>query len=1090
MVYGKRYLLYIRLIAAAMLAAVSCSDDPTEGLAEGPEGGRAVISLQFALPEMQSYTRSDLSEKEANEINTLWVGIYNSQSGERTFSRFYESGELARFTDAHQFATLSDIETKSGLSYIVAVANVDYNTGVSPRYGDGKSAAVLRTLLEQAADTYEDFLAIAVISPGPGSVATPYGNLPMSGGYCEEDPEQAIEWEELYAKPVRIPASASAAALPGAIHLRRLTAQIRFNISTGKSAGTEIISVEPYQWQVFNVPEMGWLYERGDGDGVYETANAGDLLACLHPDPEDNYGDSAVYTSQYFTRSDGTYSFDFYQMENKRTGLDLEGRCETYADREKEFDCYGNINTGRETGSYVENSGVFASLCETKEGAFPNNCATYVRFRCRIEYVDKTAGDDITGLEGAIRKADAVYTVHLGYIGGDPKDFRTLRNSKYTYNVKITDVQNLLVEAYREGETQPGAEGFVTDVIEEYIVTDSHYSAFNIKLSDQERRNFTFLILAYYDGELITVQDTNSPVDRMFWNWVEFRPTESGDVLAAYKPRTGDYADGETYTLAEMGDPDRWPGQGSGEEKWYTVFVNEYVYESDDDLDSGYNQPQWVHYVNQPSRKLFINVQDRVAHDGQTAYFRSKYGIEQKSMQTYYDLTHGGLDTAIGIEHVNESFGLDLRWIYTINKYGRLPDNAATAEEIIGLDISNGRRNTLKYIDDIGDKWETYVKETEPFTMPAVSDIQGTFPARPAYLPTLVTATPQDGWWNGGVARGFLDPVTGGDARYVEVLNACMNRNRDLNGDGRISNDEIRWYLPTTGRYLRIILGSRSLDTPLMDYPAVAALSKSSGGLSGINNGNTRYHFATSDGRVIWSEEDLAVSFWGNNDSKWQLGAWEVRCIRSLGVDFSQEMTDITRAYVHDPDQRKITMEYYEAKSIRQSPFVEPPRVHTVADELNACYKAFEYDSANTLVSLSSISIREWYDRLTYGNPCQKEGESGWRVPNMNELAIMRNLYGEGEIEKLFPYTSTETDRNGAYLDNYGKYILLSCTKEYYANNGQSGIGIPESNDTNGVFTRFMGANNQQCYAVNCEQMEQQSAPFYFYVRCVRDVEP
>ena len=412
------------------------------------------------------------------------------------------------------------------------------------------------------------------------------------------------------------------AKLDGAIHLRRLTSQINFDISVSQPSGSdeEIISLEPYQWQVFNVPEMTWLHERGDGTGAGRyaegnpagTTNAGDLFT---DKPEENYGTSDAYTSTYFTPSeDGHYTFDFWQMENKRVGLE---RCDDYSYREKRLAPDGSIHEGNEKGEYTESSAVYASLCNSVDEDFPNNLASYVQIKCRIKYKEKTTkGDPTYGhtqLDDAIRTADATYTIHLGYIGNVARDFRSLRNSKYTYNVKVTDVKNLILEAYRDGEKQPGAEGVVADIKEADFLLDAHYQQFNISFTEQELKEISCLINAYYDGGLQIVQGKSAGSDynvmeqyefsnenKKFWDWVEFRATDDKNKFAEYKPvEEYNYGSDEKHTftletlckLYEKTDNDTDPIQSADfseyvgnqidNKYWFTVFVNENVYTTD-----------------------------------------------------------------------------------------------------------------------------------------------------------------------------------------------------------------------------------------------------------------------------------------------------------------------------------------------------------------------------------------------------------------------------------------------------------------------------------------------------------------------------
>lgn len=1126
----KAVLRFILIIVLSSVSLASCNDDTLYGRDSGVEGEETVISLKLSLPEMKTYTRADIPDGADYEINNLWVGIFNANDKNCTFSKFYEAPEFTPLT-GHTTATLTNINTKSGNSYIVAVANVDDNTGIS--YANGAKTEELRNLLESV-KTYDDYLAIAIVSSGPGSVSTPLGNLPMSGIYYKEankDPDSAIDWETLGDTPVYIPASKSTVKLEGAIHLRRLTSQVIFNLSVSQPSDSneEIISLEPYQWQVFNVPEMTWLHERGDGTGAGRyvegdpagTTNAGDLITPIHEGKEGNYGTSDAYTSTYFTPSgDGIYTFDFWQMENKRVGLE---RCSEYSYREKRFDPDGKVHEGSEEGSYTESSAVYASLCNSVDDAFPNNLASYVQIKCRIKYKDKTKKDDpsyeYTGLDDAFRTADVTYTIHLGYVdnsGGindKARDFRSLRNYIYTYNVKVTDVKNLILEAYRNGEKQPGAEGIVADIKETDFQVDAHYQQFNISFTEQELKEISCLINTYYDGNLQIVQGKSVGSDynvieqykfteenKKFWDWVEFRATDGKDKFAEYKPvdyKNYSASDKQTFTLKTLcnlyteeseksSDYKKYVGDADSENKyWFTVFVNENVY-----TDKNKKEDPWPKFVNQSPRKLYINVKEAVASDGHTMYIKSKYAISQRSIQTYYSTAGSTPQTALGMEHVNESQGLRLRWTNNTNA-----DN---------WDHTHGRANLLQFLNiNTSPDWTDFVNVTEPFSTPEINgsfttgntthgpmynQINGVIKSKEAYLPSLVQINTDDiesaGW--------YADPVTeygeGDNEYYIHVINACMNRNRDLNGNGKIDAAEVRWYVPTSSRYLRMIIGARSLETPLMDFTETPTLTASSKQINGINNSNTRYHYATSDARIVWAEEGLAVSDWWQNsgDNGWIFGAWEVRCVRNLGANYdSQENINILPAYTVDTEKRTVVMDHYDSRSIRDVFYTRTPPVHVLTSALNSPYKAFEYDEKNSVVSDVS-SIENWYDMLVERrDPCSQKGD-GWRVPVMAELAIMRSIYGGDD------YTMKNAETEDLFDQAKEGEVLLSCTKEYYSNFGNPVTDISGSNDPGTAsspseFCRFMGANFNQTYAVNVSDYQQGHT---FHVRCVRDIHP
>ena len=47
---------------------------------------------------------------------------------------------------------------------------------------------------------------------------------------------------------------------------------------------------------------------------------------------------------------------------------------------------------------------------------------------------------------------------------------------------------------------------------------------------------------------------------------------------------------------------------------------------------------------------------------------------------------------------------------------------------------------------------------------------------------------------------------------------ACLSRNRDLNGNGTIDIDEIRWYMPSINEYIRIGMGATAISNEAQLY--------------------------------------------------------------------------------------------------------------------------------------------------------------------------------------------------------------------------------------------------------------------------------
>ena len=848
--------IFSRLLPALMLIMTACNDDiDMPATVDGPEGEDTTISLTIQAPEMSHLeSRADMTTDEANSVRSLWVGIYSYATSRSTLSDGNNSGLLLQngqhgFTSgnkSHTRYTLTGINTKSGRSYIVAVANPDLNYGYTMD-ANGKLGAKskLSDLLAQA-DTWDKFQSI-VIEREPFQNAAVLGvpnnsPLPMSGIYVDnENLTHPDDWTKV--EPYQIPLSKNGLNLKGSIHLRRPFTQVKFNVSVSE----DIVSFDVESYRVYNVPTYGWLYERSQSDDLtnrIDYANAGDAMQPI-VDDNTNYKPSLVYPSTNITENNGVYSFDFWMMENKRTGR--ADFCTDYQKRERE---YKNADG--------TNSGVYESLCPTAEPTL-NNLATYVEIRGTLTYKNGNnvenpsqipEGEGAGTLPGnvASRTVEATYKVHLGYAVGNnegekARDFNNYRNSIYTYNVTVRSANSIIVEAFRIGdnpELQPGAEGVVTDVTDNLFECDAHPEVFNIYLTTEEIANFSFTMRSYYNNQEIViyqqkkdengVQKNNIPErgddNFKFYNWIELVPTGLTAQTEVNKNRIKEFPNlarnpnWKTQTAAQRGF--YYPGElaGSGlTGQYFTVYVNEHAYVPRYGDDNWGNEVgnNWHAYVNTTRpRQAWFNVSQETSKDGQNVYYRSKYALSQRSIQTYYNMGNNTVATALGLEHVNESFGMNIRW---------------TKDIIANLDPDNGRYNVWLGVNGTdggseADNWSSVVKLNTSQIVNEItnSKTNGQMQYAQDYFNTAAKTwnVPMQNTIAGnslsgtagmydGKANQYDPQVNGNNIQYIEALQACMNRNRDENGNGVIDAAELKWYLPASGKYARIILGLRTL---------------------------------------------------------------------------------------------------------------------------------------------------------------------------------------------------------------------------------------------------------------------------------------
>jgi hypothetical protein len=1048
----NHYLKIALTTVACAFATTSCQDDLWFGN-DGPEEGQpATITVGIQVTDMDEKTRSIIDEDARNYCNNVWVGVFRvssdaSKNGERIFSNVYTTEPSSRQEEMETNYGLNEfeIETESGNARIVAIANVD-NEQASETPDGGRES--LRTALGNA-KTWEQFKQIIVHKDNVGDATIRTGTLMMYGYYEDADNSNITSDDETTIVPVQKGENKMA----GAIHLRRLTSYNKVNISAGDN-----ITMTLDTWKVGNIPTDSYVFDKN-------TGNAGSLVS------SDPYGESTethIFTLNEKTQDDekDSYSFEFYQYENKHTACayadlgdgDYVGIKNGYADRERE---YKNAITPA-NATYdpdQENTSIYKSLVADKSGSLDNNNASYFVFTADLDYYieDTQENRDNPGLAKAVpydagkalihRTASATYTVHLGYCDGDDeltkaKDFNCLRNTKYTYNIRVLGVNKIVVEAKREGEVQPGAEGTVLDDYGDYVPMDAHYCVYNIGLTNYERAHMKYRVNAPYNGTTYTFNSENyktSWEDDQLYTWIKIKPTTGKDVLAKYKENENDnnlwslhaLLDVEGYPWANWSINDKGELSTSNEDKtidddktvhYYTVFVDEYVYhktlegESEGDLES-----LWYTYVNQDDRTVQLYTNMDHARDGESDYTFCKYTIAQKSIQTYYKYDASNPeDEVLGVEHTDENYGLNYSWLDLTN--GNKTDQYYGHDRYF-LSANNGRWNNLLYIqtrdsiysyDGTSYDWDQYVRWTTPDYIAAgsISDFSLSHDAVLYPVPLFKDL--------GGSNSNHWST----QSEIHRANAACMNRNRDLNGDGKITADELRWYLPTGNQYIQISIGQLEMRSPLID---VMSLSKDLFQI-GENRGRTdrlnknQYHYATSDDMYFWAEEvgSLGDRPYGSQGEK-QL-ALSVRCVRNLGANpkiLEDNETEIKKPYEYNAEDNTFTQSRYTDNALRGyvGTYILP---HDAGSEESRPYKKFKMASKDcknitdegylsvgsggviSFVNASDEGTKtyRWYESLIHNGVCSqyyensdKSDKGTWRVPTIREMGL---IYSEG----------------------------------------------------------------------------------------------
>ena len=861
----------------------------------------------------------------------------------------------------------------------------------------------------------------------------------------------------------------------GVIKLRRLSSHITFEIEIGDYFS----DFKPESWQVVNVPKKTKMMDEGD-----EAMSAANRIT-----QDEDFTNSPLQTTML--HSEGKYYFDFYMFENHKQAKNTDDNwyLENYGlnipatkQPSSDTDCmmltkYANVAGGEELFKYAKreleqkvtlgagygkviwntSSGTKTNPTEeeqlqgSKQFVYVEPNATYVVIKGRLLLNNQSMrnltlpdnSSNRVNVEAAY--ADVTYVVHLGYardkniadeMAGNSgsadyklQDFNSLRNTNYTYKIKIDGLNSIYTHVIAEGDDvetsklMPGASGHFGLVTNDVYNVDCHYNAFVMSLKQSQVENFYYEISTPFSSiNSMEHPDHNTSDPDFSWIKVRFNGVEKGgnywnnvddgvtnaQLVQPYKKDVSDASNnaynGRLYNLKQMKDfidanKGSWATiEGSSAYNvYFSVYLDEYFYDNPPMSQDGTwgNTPlnYWHYFVNKSARYVsFGNTTTATSFtkDRESSIIEPQLMIVQQSIQTHYSTMSAD---GFGVEHDNET--PNPRW-YVVDANDAIPHNPSTA-----FSATNGWYNTWRYVKDV--PWSTYVASTvdtkyHNLNMVASTGANGLTPSTVA-----------------GEADGNTD-----NPYKASAIRLCMNRNRDENGNGKIDKNELKWYLPSSSQLGFVALCHFSYYDPLLDYNSLYGNSIYSRDdtygntyiilpemtdltMNGYDTSNgtkyTAHTYVTSDYKKIATHEMINTKSYDFSNTSARPG--QLRCVRNLGIEVDDQETTSPRE-VYQFANNRFDLSYIESRSLRSDKAMDrelEPSTHF--SEGNRPYKYFRVAQDTVYIKKQSYGWGDYvmlHDALTTDkNPCRKykdasEPESArgsWRVPNLSELALM-----------------------------------------------------------------------------------------------------
>lgn len=522
------------------------------------------------------------------------------------------------------------------------------------------------------------------------------------------------------------------------------------------------------------------------------------------------------------------------------------------------------IPAAKDSWSYADREKRTAADYDTFEYAPANS--TYIV----VEGLYEGPGTDSEGASGTVT-GNVKYTIHLGNFdtrdgkGGSYGNFTVKRNAEYNYKVTVNGVNNIIVEAETNVEHNPGAEGQIVRPAPHVVVNlDAHYENVILSFNAKDIANYNVSATTPdKSGRMETFLDVNGAEKAKHTDavsWVKFGQPASATTFNNYPGASGVV---DIYTLIEeVRNGTTTHCLRSGDNVYVQAYVDEYFYEDGRPYGS---------FVNTDDRSLsFVIGNAKISSDGHSSYIKGEgFTLKQKSIKTFYN------------DNAGNPFGLE-----TVEETPEAVLTSSESDDLYGEDFQNGRNDTWRNINATGAGWNTIVNIAN----------------------------------NGHVGAKAIDASSIMQTNYTSPAYQCLSRNRDLNGNGVITKDEVKWYLPSFRQYIYTWCGMKSLPTEISFTSQTYATSSNAG-----------Y-------RLWWAAEGVAIGSWSSGSTG------GTRCVRNLGSAIDEDFSAISS---YNEASRTVTITGLKTEALRTNEQSGEYPEHINTDAASTLPNAFKIAEAN-----------------------------------------------------------------------------------------------------------------------------------------------